>query len=48
MFWGGACGAAPISFDGFVKSLKTPFSVIPAEAGTQSFYGLLDSRRSLS
>jgi len=31
-------------FDAFVKSPKTLFSVIPAEAGIQSLQGLLDSR----
>jgi hypothetical protein len=31
-------------FDGFVKSPKTLFSVIPADAGIQSLQGLLDSR----
>jgi hypothetical protein len=34
-------------FDGLVKSLKRLFSVIPAQAGIQSFYVLrisLDSR----
>jgi hypothetical protein len=30
--------------DGFVKSRKTPFSVIPAEAGIQEIQELLDSR----
>jgi hypothetical protein len=30
--------------DGLAKNRKTPFSVIPAEAGIQSFWGLLDSR----
>jgi hypothetical protein len=30
--------------DKFVKSPKQPFSVIPAEAGIQSFQALLDSR----
>jgi hypothetical protein len=28
--------------DGFVKSQKTPFSVIPAKAGIQECQGLLD------
>jgi hypothetical protein len=28
--------------DGFGKSLKTPFSVIPAKAGIQEIQGLLD------
>jgi hypothetical protein len=32
-------GANP---DAFVKSPKTLFSVIPAEAGIQAFQGLLD------
>jgi hypothetical protein len=31
-------------FDALVKSPKTLFSVIPAEAGIQSLQGLLDSR----
>ena len=30
------------NFDGFVKSPKTPFFVIPAEAGIQCFEALLD------
>ena len=30
-------------FDGFVKSQKTLFFVIPAEAGIQSFQDILDS-----
>jgi hypothetical protein len=30
--------------DGFVKSPRQPFSVIPAKAGIQSFQGFLDSR----
>jgi hypothetical protein len=29
-------------FDGFVKSQKTPFSVIPAKAGIQEQQGVLD------
>jgi hypothetical protein len=33
-----------INIDGFVKSPKTPFPVIPAKAGIQSFQALLDSR----
>jgi hypothetical protein len=33
-----------IKNDGFVKSRKTPFYVIPAKAGIQSFQALLDSR----
>jgi len=30
------------NFDGLVKSQKTPFSVIPAEAGIQGYKELLD------
>jgi len=30
-------------FDGFVKSLKTSFDVIPAKAGTQCFQIVLDA-----
>jgi hypothetical protein len=33
-----------LNFDAFVKSPKTLFSVIPAEAGIQSLQGVLDSR----
>jgi hypothetical protein len=33
-----------INIDGFVKSPKVVFFVIPAEAGIQSFQALLDSR----
>jgi len=33
-----------VKIDGFVKSPKTVFSVIPAEAGIQSFKRPLDSR----
>jgi hypothetical protein len=33
-----------MKFDAFAKTPKTPFSVIPAQAGIQSFQGLLDSR----
>ena len=33
-----------VNIDEFVKSQKTPFSVIPAKAGIQSFQALLDSR----
>jgi len=29
-----------LNFDGFVKSLKMPFSVIPAKAGIQLFQDL--------
>jgi hypothetical protein len=29
---------------GLASSRKTPFSVIPAKAGIQSFYSVLDSR----
>jgi hypothetical protein len=29
-------------YDGFVKSRKSAFSVIPAEAGIQEYQGLLD------
>jgi hypothetical protein len=32
------------NLDGFVRSPKTLFSVIPAEAGIQSLKGVLDSR----
>jgi len=32
----------PIKFDGFVKSLKRSFSVIPAKAGIQFFQDVLD------
>ena len=31
-----------INFDGFAKSRKPFFSVIPAEAGIQEYQGLLD------
>jgi hypothetical protein len=31
-----------IKFDGLVKSLKMPFSVIPAKAGIQLFQDVLD------
>ena len=33
-----------IKFDEFIKSPEMPFSVIPAQAGIQSFQALLDSR----
>jgi hypothetical protein len=33
-----------IILDGLVKSLKTPFSVIPVKTGIQEFQTLLDSR----
>ena len=33
--------------DGFVKSRKMPFSVIPVKTGIQSFQALLDSRLSI-
>jgi hypothetical protein len=33
----------PIKIDGLVKSLKTPFSVIPAKAGIQEIQQLLDA-----
>jgi hypothetical protein len=33
-----------INFDGFVKSPKTPFSVIPVKTGIQEIQELLDSR----
>jgi hypothetical protein len=37
----------PLSnLDGFAKSRKTPFYVIPAEAGIQEYPGVLDSRLS--
>jgi len=32
----------PIKIDGFVKSPKIPFSVIPAKAGIQSFQAVAD------
>jgi hypothetical protein len=32
----------PHKFDGLVKSRQIPFSVIPAEAGIQSFEAVLD------
>jgi len=35
---------AHYNIDGLVKSLKRPFSVIPAEAGVQNSLNLLDSR----
>jgi hypothetical protein len=38
------CGVFEFRIDGFVKSRKKLFSVIPAEAGIQSFQGILDSR----
>jgi len=31
------------NLDGFVKSRKTPFTVIPAEAGIQSFQMVTDA-----
>ena len=31
-----------LNIDGLVKSQKTPFFVIPAEAGIQEYQGLLD------
>jgi hypothetical protein len=33
-----------INIDGFVKSPKTPFSVIPVRTGIQEIQELLDSR----
>jgi hypothetical protein len=33
-----------MKFDGFVKSPKTPFSVIPVKTGIQEIQELLDSR----
>jgi hypothetical protein len=33
-----------MKFDGLVKSQKSPFSVIPAQAGIQYFRAFLDSR----
>jgi len=38
------CSFVLSEFDAFVKSRKTPFSVIPAQAGIQSLQGFLDSR----
>ena len=34
---------ARLNFDGFVKSLKTSFDVIPAKAGIQFFQVVLDA-----
>jgi len=38
----GKCRISTYNYDDFVKSRKTPFFVIPAEAGIQSFQVVTD------